>query len=150
MDTSPADDVGVEMHDLLTRLFPICRSITGDGLRETLRILGERIPLTIDEVPSGTPVLDWTVPREWNIRDAWVADSGGRRVIDFQRHNLHVMGYSIPVRAWMTLAELRPQQRAALLLNAIDGYTQAEIARMLGAPQPRGGKLAAPASTCPP
>ena len=108
MSASPTADIGAEMHELLTRLYPICRSITGDGVRETLQVLAERIPLTIHEVPTGTPVLDWTVPREWNIRDAWVAGADGRRVIDFRRHNLHVMGYSIPVRERISLRELRP------------------------------------------
>jgi len=93
---------------LIAELYPICRSITGDGLRETLRIIGRHIPLQLTEVPSGTAVLDWTVPPEWNIRDAYVADADGRRVIDFQRHNLHVVNYSTPVRARMSLADLRP------------------------------------------
>ena len=96
------------MHALITNLYPICRSITGDGLRETLRRLQQLIPLTIHEVPSGTPVLDWTVPREWNIRDAYVADASGRRVIDFQASNLHVLNYSTPIHRKMPLAELRP------------------------------------------
>lgn len=93
---------------LVDRLFPLCRSITGDGVRATLDIVDESIPLTVYEVPTGTDVLDWTVPPEWNIRDAYVADSTGRRVIDFAESNLHVVGYSIPVRATMTLQELRP------------------------------------------
>ena len=99
---------GDALHALCARLYPICRSITGDGVRETLGILGERIPLAVTEVPSGTPVFDWTVPREWNIRDAYVANSRGERVIDFRAHNLHVVSYSTPVRARMRLAELRP------------------------------------------
>ena len=99
---------GDALHALCARLYPICRSITGDGVRETLAILGERIPLDGHEVPSGTPVFDWTVPREWNIRDAYVANSRGERVIDFRAHNLHVVSYSMPVRARMRLAELRP------------------------------------------
>jgi aminopeptidase-like protein len=93
---------------LLEELYPICRSITGEGLRATLRILQRHLPLELHEVPTGTPVLDWTVPREWNIRDAWVADASGKRVIDFRASNLHVVNYSVPVRARMTLAELRP------------------------------------------
>ena len=101
-------DAGVEMHDLITRLFPICRSITGNGVRETFAILREVLPLELVEVPSGTPAFDWEVPREWNIRDAYVADAGGRRVIDFRRSNLSVVGYSLPVRASMSLGELRP------------------------------------------
>ena len=97
------------MHALATRLFPICRSITGDGVRETLRAVAERIPIELHEVPSGTHVLDWTVPDEWSIRDAYVATTGGDRVVDFRESNLHVVGYSEPVRAEMTLDELRPR-----------------------------------------
>ena len=97
------------MHALATRLFPICRSITGEGLRETLHVVAERIPVELHEVPSGTQVLDWRVPDEWNVRDAYVAKTGGDRVIDFRESNLHVVGYSEPVRAKMTLDELRPR-----------------------------------------
>ena len=97
------------MHALATRLFPICRSITGDGVRETLHAVAERIPIELHEVPSGTHVLDWTVPDEWSIRDAYVATTGGDRVVDFRESNLHVVGYSEPVRAEMTLDELRPR-----------------------------------------
>ena len=95
------------MHALITRLYPICRSITGDGLRETLRIIRESIPLEIREVPSGTKVFDWIVPREWNIRDAWIKNAKGEHIVDFQRLNLHVVNYSTPVRERMRLAELR-------------------------------------------
>jgi aminopeptidase-like protein len=102
-----AGGLGQEMHDLLRRLFPICRSITGDGLRATLDVLGELLPLSRTEVPSGTQVFDWTVPREWNIRDAWIADETGRRVVDFRESNLHVVSYSRPVRQRMGLEELR-------------------------------------------
>jgi aminopeptidase-like protein len=103
----PAPD-GAAMHALVRELYPICRSITGDGVRQTLARLQQDIPLQVHEVPSGTPAFDWTVPREWNIRDAYVKDSRGQRVIDFRRHNLHVVSYSVPVRARMSLAELRP------------------------------------------
>lgn len=95
------------MHELMARLFPICRSITGDGTRETLRILREFIPLEIHEIPSGTKAFDWTVPDEWNVRDAYVKDASGRRVIDFKKHNLHLMGYSVPFRGTLSLAELK-------------------------------------------
>lgn len=93
---------------LIGEIFPICRSITGDGVRRTLDILERHAPLQRTEVPTGTPVFDWEVPREWNIRDAYVADAAGRRVVDFRANCLHVLGYSVPVRQRMTLAELRP------------------------------------------
>jgi len=96
------------MHEFIAELYPICRSITGDGLRETLKRIGKRIPLEINEVPSGTQVFDWTVPREWNIRDAYIKDQHGRRVVDFMRSNLHVVNYSVPMKATMALAELMP------------------------------------------
>jgi aminopeptidase-like protein len=93
---------------MVERLYPICRSITGDGVRRTLEIVGESIRLAVHEVPTGTQVFDWTVPKEWNIRDAYVADADGRRVIDFQRSNLHVVSYSVPVDTTMSFDELRP------------------------------------------
>ena len=98
---------GIAMHRLMTELFPICRSITGEGVRQTLRILQRYIPLEIHEVPSGTLVFDWSVPKEWNIRDAYVKDMKGRRVIDFKKSNLHVVSYSIPVKKRIFLGELR-------------------------------------------
>jgi aminopeptidase-like protein len=97
-----------EMHALVESLYPLCRSITGDGVRSTLDIVGESIPLEVTEVPTGTEVLDWTIPREWNIRDAYIKDATGRRVVDFAASNLHVVGYSVPVSATMSLSELRP------------------------------------------
>lgn len=106
--TADRDELGCAMHRLIAELYPICRSITGDGVRETLRVLQRHVPLTVHEVPSGTAVFDWTVPNEWNIRDAYVKDSRGERVIDFRRSNLHVMSYSVPVQRTLSLAELRP------------------------------------------
>ncbi|MBN6040458.1 DUF4910 domain-containing protein [Amycolatopsis sp. 195334CR] len=100
-------DSGADLRKLVERLYPFCRSITGDGVRRTLDVLGEHLPLAVHEVPTGTRVLDWTVPREWNIRDAYVKDVTGRRVIDFRESNLHVVGYSVPVSRTMPLAELR-------------------------------------------
>jgi aminopeptidase-like protein len=105
---SSARDSGPELYALVNELYPICRSITGDGVRQTLSILSRYIPLTVHEVPSGTPVLDWTVPKEWNIRDAWIADPSGKRVVDFRVLNLHVLNYSVPVRKKLSLRELRP------------------------------------------
>jgi aminopeptidase-like protein len=100
-------EIGQDIYSFVSDLYPICRSITGNGLRETLRRIGEKIPLQIHEVPTGTQVFDWTVPREWNIRDAYVKNSRGERVLDFQRSNLHVVNYSIPVRTRLSLRELK-------------------------------------------
>ena len=100
-------EVGQEIYGLIKELFPICRSITGNGVRETLRILQRYIPLEIHEVPSGTRVFDWTIPKEWNIRDAYVKNSRGEKIIDFQESNLHVLNYSIPVHKVISLSELR-------------------------------------------
>jgi aminopeptidase-like protein len=105
-DVPPAD-VGHSMYELIRQLYPVCRSITGNGVRETLRQVGEHVPLEISEVPTGTRVFDWTVPREWNIRDAYVRNSDGQKVVDFGRSNLHVLNYSVPVRKKLSLAELR-------------------------------------------
>jgi aminopeptidase-like protein len=101
-------DIGLEMYRLITELYPICRSITGNGVRETLRIIGTYIPVEVHNVPTGTQVFDWTVPREWNITDAYVKNLRGDRVIDFRKSNLHVLNYSVPIKRSMSLAELRP------------------------------------------
>src|SRR5690242_15701020 len=95
MNTSSVNETvsaeGAAMFDLVETLYPICRSITGDGFRESIRILQRALPIEMHEVPSGTRVFDWTVPKEWNIRDAYVKDEQGRRVIDFQSCNLHIL-----------------------------------------------------------
>jgi aminopeptidase-like protein len=104
---SEFDHCGPFMHRLMTQLFPICRSITGDGVRETLSIIQTHIPVTIFEVPSRTKAFDWTVPKEWNIRDAFVLDPQGRKIIDFKENNLHVVGYSAPIARSVTLSELQ-------------------------------------------
>jgi aminopeptidase-like protein len=122
MMTAEADAMRAakEILALAEELMPICRSITGDGLRETLRILGREIPLTVHEVPTGTAVFDWTVPKEWNIRDAYIKNSKGIRLVDFQQCSLHVLNYSVPVKATMMRAELEPhlhslrEQRSAI------------------------------------
>lgn len=95
------------MHGFMSDLYPICRSITGDGVRETLRLIQKRIPLTIQEVSTGTKVFDWTVPLEWNIRDAYIKNDRGERVVDFRKSNLHIVSYSQPVKQRMSIAELK-------------------------------------------
>jgi aminopeptidase-like protein len=104
-----ATSVGARAYALARELFPICRSLTGPGVRQTLRILQRELPaLTLHEVPSGTRCFDWTVPPEWSIREAYIATEDGRRIVDFANHNLHVVGYSTPIDAVMSLEELRP------------------------------------------
>ena len=104
---NPAEK-GREIYALIKALYPICRSITGNGVRQTLETLQRYIPLKMHEVPSGTEVFDWTVPREWNIRDAYVKNSRGEKIIDFRKSNLHVLNYSIPVHRILPLEELKP------------------------------------------
>jgi len=104
--SSEAHLVGAEAHALVERLYPFCRSLTGDGVRKTLRVLQEIIPVEIHEVPTGTRAYDWIVPDEWNVTDAYVLDARGRRVIDFRASNLQLAGYSVPVDAQVTKAEL--------------------------------------------
>jgi aminopeptidase-like protein len=102
-----ADDVGQDIFALAARIFPICRSITGDGVRRTLREIGSHLALKVHEIPTGTEVFDWTIPREWNIRDAYIKNAAGDKVVDFAQSNLHVMSYSVPVRRRVSLAELK-------------------------------------------
>jgi len=111
MDASPAPPAAEAraLYDFAARLYPICRSITGAGVRQTLGLIRARIPLQIHEVPTGTRVFDWRVPEEWNVEDAAVLDPDGRRVVDFQAHNLHLVGYSEPIQASMSLQELSPR-----------------------------------------
>jgi aminopeptidase-like protein len=107
MTQSSKNDLGEAIYGLAQELFPICRSITGNGVRETLRILARHIPLEIREVATGTPVFDWVVPREWNISGAYIEDDAGRRVVDFRDNNLHIVGYSQPFRGKVELDELK-------------------------------------------
>lgn len=94
---------GEDLHKLLKRLFPINRSLTGKGTEETLRIFSEFLPgMTIRKVPSGASVYDWKIPKEWDITDAFIEDKHGNRIVDFKNNNLHVVGYSRPVEAWIT------------------------------------------------
>ncbi len=101
------DRLGREIHAFVREAYPICRSITGDGVRRTLELVKCHAPIEVREVASGTEVFDWTVPPEWNVRDAWVKDARGERVIDFRRHNLHLLNYSVPIHRTMPLAKLR-------------------------------------------
>ena len=100
--------IGQELHQFAEELYPICRSITGNGIRRTLAMIQNRIPLRTFEVPTGTDVFDWTVPKEWNIRDAYIKDHDGKRVVYFQNSTLHILNYSTPVRATFPLSALKP------------------------------------------
>lgn len=103
---------GAQMLRLIEELYPVCRSITGNGVRQTLSRIQREIPLRIEEVPSGTQVFDWNVPLEWNIRDAYIKDASGKRIVDFHASNLHVVSYSVPTSRRMQLSELRPHLHA--------------------------------------
>ncbi len=98
---------GTDMLALMRELYPIPRSLTGDGVRQTLARISQEVPLEISEVPTGTKVFDWTVPREWNVDEAWIADAEGNRIVDFADCNLHLLGYSVPVHERLSLADLR-------------------------------------------
>lgn len=102
-----SDGIGEQIYALAAEIYPICRSITGDGVRATLARLGAQVDLEVHEVPTGTQVFDWTIPREWNIRDAYIRNSDGNKIVDFVKSNLHVMSYSVPVRQHLSLGELR-------------------------------------------
>lgn len=104
---SVSTGTGKEIYRLIERLFPVCRSITGEGVRQTLGIINEHISLNIHEIPSGTKVFDWEVPQEWNIRDAFIVDPNGKKIVDFKKNNLHIWGYSTPVHKTVGLTELQ-------------------------------------------
>ena len=101
------DNIGREMYSFISDIFPICRSITGNGIRDTLRFIQGHAPLEVHEVPSGTQAFDWIVPKEWNILDAYIKNAAGERVVDFKKSNLHVVSYSVPVRKKLSLGELK-------------------------------------------
>ena len=100
-------EIGEEIYALAAEIYPICRSITGEGIRATLGSLARHVDLEVHEVATGTPVFDWTIPREWAIRDAYIKNAAGERVVDFRSCNLHVLSYSRPVHAWLPLAALK-------------------------------------------
>ena len=102
------ESIGNEIYEFAEKIFPICRSITGDGVRQTLHEIGKHVALDIHHVPTGTKVFDWTIPREWNIRDAYIKDSEGKKIVDFAKSNLHVMSYSTPIKTRLSLSELKP------------------------------------------
>jgi aminopeptidase-like protein len=99
--------IGIEIHQLMGELFPICRSITGDGFRKTMGILQRHVPIELREAPSGTRVFDWTVPKEWNVRDAYIKNPKGKKIVDFRKSNLHVVSYSTPVKMRVSLKDLK-------------------------------------------
>lgn len=103
-----ATDAGAAMHDFVAEILPLRRCLTGDGLRQTLAAIGQHVPVEVTEVPTGTDVLDWTVPPEWRVREAYIATPDGRRVVDWEASPLHLVQYASPIRERMTLAELRP------------------------------------------
>ena len=107
LQTLDSEREGAEVYALIKELYPICRSITGNGLRQSLQILQRSIPISLNEVPTGTRVFDWTVPKEWNIREGWIKNAQGEKVVDFEKCNLHVVNYSIPVRRRIGLSELK-------------------------------------------
>ena len=99
--------IGKQLYQLISKLYPICRSVTGNGVRETLKIISQYLPLSVNEVPTGTKIFDWTIPKEWNIRDAYIKNSQGEKIVDFANSNLHVVSYSIPVHKKISLTELK-------------------------------------------
>jgi aminopeptidase-like protein len=105
--TIDRERLGRDLHQLVVDLYPICRSITGDGVRQSLARIQKSIPIDVHEVPTGARVFDWTVPKEWNIRGASIRNSRGETVLDFEDSNLHVVSYSVPVAARMRLDELK-------------------------------------------
>ena len=106
MNTKKSSATGEDLYQLINRLFPICRSITGNGVRQSLEIMQEYLPLRVNEVPTGTAVFDWTIPKEWNINDAYIKNMKGEKLVDFKKSNLHVLNYSLPVKGTFSIKEL--------------------------------------------
>lgn len=105
--TQSLKKIGTETYELMKKLYPICRSLTGNGVRESLKIIQEIIPIEIFEIPSGTKVFDWTIPKEWNVFDAYIKNSNGKKILDFKDSNLHILNYCIPVHLNLQLNELK-------------------------------------------
>jgi aminopeptidase-like protein len=108
MQGASAEESGEALYELAQKLYPICRSITGPGVRQTLDVLSNFIDLSITEIRTGTDVFDWTIPNEWSVKDAYIASIDGQRLIDFHAHSLHVLNYSAPFKGRVTMEELRP------------------------------------------
>ena len=106
--TNRISSIGEEMYQLIHELYPICRSITGDGVRKTHEMIDKHVKLDRYEIPTGTQVFDWQVPKEWNIKDAYIIDPSGKKIVDFKNSNLHVLNYSTPINAKMSLEEIKP------------------------------------------
>lgn len=98
---------GDAMYSFISALYPVCRSITGNGVRETLQFINRQIPVTVSEIPTGTQIFDWEIPKEWNISDAYIKDPQGKKIVDFKKLNLHVLNYSIPIHKTIELSELK-------------------------------------------
>ena len=138
-----AEDVGIFMHELARRLWPLARSLTGPGVRDTLSILKEHLPeLQVRSIASGTRCFDWTVPDEWEIRDAYIADESGRKIAEFRRNNLHVVGYSVPVDEVLPLAELQSHLHSLPEHPAAIPYVTSYYARRWGFCLPHEERLA--------
>jgi aminopeptidase-like protein len=140
--SSSAFKIGESIHALATRLWPINRSLTGDGVRETLGVLKKLLPdLRVHEVPSGTKVFDWEIPEEWNAREAWIEGPDGRRIVDFSEHNLHLVGYSIPVDMTLSLEELQPHLHSLPELPEAIPYVTSYYSRQWGFCLPHRDRL---------
>ena len=123
---------GAALYDFAAQLYPICRSITGNGVRETLDLIGRRIELKRHEIPSGTKVFDWEVPLEWNIDDAYVLDAHDRKVVDFSAHNLHILNYSEPAQVSSAACGVAAETALAAGLSRLDSVSHELLPAAMG------------------